>query len=316
MRTTLKTLICAALCCAASSVFAVAPPGTTTSIAFGYPDCNTHVGSVSLTGDTNPDVYVQTHTTLTVGGGDVTDGKVHLFIATDGLGNVVSVANNVLWVNLSGSGQDVDGTGHACFPLDLENLSAFGLNPVTCATGLVGFQGQYIGQGSAGNSTVEMDLTIQCAGCGTNTNFTIGLEQTDGPGSPCPGTYHCWTYILAVQNCTDSDLTNVKIQGGTSAWIDTGATVTADNGFIVTNVANRGGHNQVFTLNGALAQGATVHVTVHVCGRVSRHCGDVMYLSGPWSSTGTKVSDGSKVTTGYAGRAAAVVDCDTGTCQP
>ena len=83
MKITLKTLICAALCCAASSVFAVAPPATTTSIAFGNPDCNTHVGSVSLTGDPNPDVYVQTHTTLTVGGGDVTDGKVHLFIATD-----------------------------------------------------------------------------------------------------------------------------------------------------------------------------------------------------------------------------------------
>jgi hypothetical protein len=210
----------------------------------------------------------------------------------------------------------VDGTGHACFPLDLEDLSAFGLNPVTCSTGLVGFRGQYLGQGSAGNSTVETDLTIQCAGCGTNTNFTIGLEQTFGPGSPCPGSHHCWDYVLTVQNCTDSDLTSVKIQGGTSAWLDAGATtVTNDQGFAET-FSNKGRNNQVWTLTGALAQGETVQITVHVCGGVSRHCDDVMYLSGPWSATGTKVSDGSKVTTGYTGRAAATVDCDTNTCQP
>jgi hypothetical protein len=313
MRTILKTLICTALCCAAWPAFAVAPLPTDTSMAFGYPDCNTHVGSVSLTGDSNPDVYVQTHTTFQAGGGDVTDGKVHLFIATDGFGNVVSVANAVTWVNLSGGGQDVDSTGHACFPLNLEDLSAFGLNPVTCSTGLVGFQGQYIGQGSAKNSTVETDLTIQCAACGTNTNFTIGLEQTDGPGSPCPGSHQCWTYVLTVQNCTDSDMTGVKIQGGTSAWLDYPATVSNDKGFAQT-FKRTGGNNQVWTLTGNLAQGDTIHITVHVCGTVSRHCGDVMYLSGPWSATGTKTSDASKVTTGYTGRAAAVVDC-TATCQ-
>ena len=310
-----KSLICTILCVAASAAFAVAPPPTTTSMAFGYPDCDTHVGSISLTGDSNPDVYVQTHTTIDGGGGDVTEGKVHLFIATDGFGNVVSVANAVTWVNLSGGGQDVDGTGHACFPLDLEDLSAFGLNPVTCTTGLVGFRGQYLGQGFAGNSTIETDLTVECAACGTNTNFTIGLEQTVGPGSPCPGTYHCWEYVLTVQNCTDSDLTNVKIQGGTSAWLDSGATtVTNDKGFAV-SVSTKKGNNQVYTLTGALAQGDTVQITVHVCGRVSRHCGDVMYLSGPWSATGTRVSDATKVTTGYTGRAAAVVDC-TANCTP
>ena len=314
MKTTLKTLVCTALCCAASAAFGMGgpPPDSDTSMAFGFPDCNTHVGSVSLTGDSNPDVYVQTHTTTA--GGDVTDGKVHLFIATDGFGNVVSVANNVTWVNLSAGGQDVDGTGHACFPLNLENLSAFGLNPVTCSTALVGFQGQYIGQGHASNSTVATDLTIQCSACGTNTNFTIGLEQTDGPGSPCPGTHHCWQYVLTVQNCTDSDLTGVKIQGGTSAWLDYPAIVSNDKGFAQT-FKRTGGNNQVWTLTGNLAQGETIRVTVNVCGKVSRHCGDVMYLSGPWSASGTKVSDASKVTTGYTGRAAAIVDCTAG-CTP
>jgi hypothetical protein len=312
MKTTLA-LICTALCCAVASAFAVAPPDTVTSMAFGYPDCDTHVGSVGLSGDAANDVYVQTHTTLTSGGGDVTDGKVHLFIATDGLGNPTSVAGNVLWVNLSAGGQDVDGTGHACFPLNLDDLSAFGLNPVTCSTGLVGFQGQYIGQGSAKNSTVQTDLTIQCGDCGTLTNLTIGLEQTLGLGNPPPGYDGCanggWTYVLTVQNCTPFDLTGVKAQGGTAGWLDASqTTATAPFGSISIKNNNK---NQVITWIGDLDSGESVDITVHVCGKIkaSTACGTLMFLSGPWSATYTDPDTGLPVKTDYTGRAQLTVTC-------
>ena len=135
-----------------------------------------------------------------------------------------------------------------------------------------------------------------------------------GPGSPCPGTHNCWTHVFTVQNCTDSDLTNVKIQGGTSAWLDYPSTVSNDKGFAQSS-ERKGRNNEVWTLTGSLAQGETVQVTVDVCGTVSNHCDEVMYLSGPWSASGKKTSDGSKVTTGYTGRAAAMVDCSGG-CTP
>lgn len=280
------------------------------------------VASVGLNG-VGPDVSIQT--TTTANGGPVTDGKVQLDIATDGMGNPTSIANNQCWVRVDGmgGGQDVDANGHACFPVDLDNLSTLGLDAcgfallnATCSTPAVGFRARYIGEGAAHNSSVQADLTINCATCGMDNDFRIGISAVDGAGSPCPGTHHLWSYTFTVQNCTDSNMRNVKIQGGTGAWLDATQTVTNDDGFSV-DFVNRGRNNRVWTLTKAMfAQGETVHVTVNVAGTVSNNCGELMYISGPWSATGTKISDNTKVTTEHTLRAAVTVDCDMGNCQP
>lgn len=92
MKTTLKTLICTALCCAAASAFAVAPVETSTYMEFyAPPGCSgSTVGSVSLTGDSNPDVYIQSTTFTSLF--DVTSGFAQVQIATDTFGNPTSAA--------------------------------------------------------------------------------------------------------------------------------------------------------------------------------------------------------------------------------
>ena len=318
MKTTLKALICTALCCAAWSAFAGPPPPSTTAMAFkGTTDCSgPDVGSVALNGAGTPDASIQT--TTTTGGNPVTGGKVQLDIATDGLGNPTSVALNLCWVRIDGpgGGTDVDANGQACFPVDLDGLSTLGLDAcgypladVTCDIPLVGFRARYIGEGDAQNSSVQTDLTIECDECGTSTDLTIGLSDVDGLGSPPPGYSGCWEYTLTVQNCTDSDLTGIKAQGGTAGWLNAADTsVTAISGTATISYNRR---NQVITWIGDLAQGESVDITVHVCGTIkpSTACGTIMFLSGPWSATFTDPDTALPVKTDYTGRAQLTVTC-------
>jgi len=338
MKITLKTLICTALCCAASSAFAggMSPPPTTSIMTFKAPTSPTPctgvaVGSVSLNGAGMPDVNIQTTTYLaptptpTASPSPVPiGGKVQLDIATDGLGNPTSVTNNTCWVRIDQmmGGVDTDANGQACFPVDLDGLSALAgltdcngdpvtLNNVSCPTRPIGFQARYIGQGTAHNSTVQTDLTIDCAsgGCGTNTNLTIGLEQTTGVGAPPPGYSGCWEYVLTVENCTPFDLTGVKAQGGTAGWLNAGDTAVTVTSGTATISYNR--KNQVITWIGDLAQGESVDITVHVCGTIkpSTACGTTMWLSGPWSATYTDPNTMLPVKTDYTGRAQLTVTC-------
>jgi len=250
-------------------------------------------------------------------------------IATDNMGKPTSAGSAFCWVDITGSGGvDLDSNGHACFPVDLDNLASLGLTcnmmplqNVTCPTGPIGFRIHYVSSGPncsfSGGFTVGTDLTINCGGvCGTNTNFTIGYELADGPGNPCPGSSHCWTYIMKVQNCTATDLTNVKIQGGLAAWINVAQTVVTSDVAPQPTIYQPGhSNNRIVQWIGNIPQGTEVNITVTVCGTVSRHCGTVMGLSGNWSATGHDPS-GNEVTTGYTGTVEATVDCDTTTCIP
>jgi hypothetical protein len=331
MKTTLKTLICTALCCAAWSAFA-APAPTTTAMAFkAAAGCaGPSVGSVSLSGNSDPDVYIQSTTTVTSSGLPVTSGFAQVQIATDGLGNPVSAGfPGVCWIAIAQ--MDVDTTtGQACFPVDLEGLSSLTalmncddtpvtLTNVNCDTGSVGFRIHYNGAPTFNNSfSVANDLTIECAECGTNSSFTMTDPSVDGAGNPCPGSHHCWDYTFTVENCTDSPLTNIKIQGGTGAWLERDTqtvSISPSSGWSITS-KNTGKNNRVWTISGgSLAIGDSVEVTVHVCGTVGSVCDAVQYISGPWSATGTKTTDNSKVTTTHTGRASFFVDCSED-CQP
>jgi len=311
------------MCCAAVSAFAV-PAATITSVAFkGAAGCTgSNVASVSLSGDTTPDVYVQSTTVTTSGGVPVTSGVAQLQIATDAAGKPTSVANQVCWVRIDGSGAGVtaDSSGHACFPVDLDNLSTlsgspncngFPLQNVTCPTGPIGFRVHYVGQSGVFHESFSdgTDLTINCQGaCGTNTNFTIGYQLASGPGNPCPGSTQCWDYIMTVQNCTAKDFTNVKIQGGTAGWLNQSqTTATSDVNPQPTVTAVGNGKNKVITWIGDIPQGTEVNITVHVCGTVARTDGTTEYLSGPWSAKGYD-TDGNFVTTGYTGQVSIVTD--------
>lgn len=297
---------------------------------YAPPGCSgSTVGSVTLTGDSNPDVYIQSTTVVTSSGLPVTSGFAQVQIATDGFGNPVSTGyvGTICWIAIAQT--DVDTNGQACFGVDLEGLSSLtGLTncdntPVTltnvnCDTGSVGFRIHYNGAPTFGNSfSVANDLAIECGECGTNSSFTMTDPSVDGAGNPCPGSHHCWDYTFTVENCTDSPLTNIKIQGGTGAWLERDTQVVTTNpssGWTITS-KNTGRNNKVWTISGgSLAIGDSVDVTVHVCGTVSNNCDEVMYLSGPWSATGTK-PDNSKVTTTHTSRASFFVDCSED-CQP
>lgn len=329
MKTTLKTLICTALCCAASSAFAVPAPTTTSMDFYAPPGCSgSTVGSVTLTQDSNPDVYVHSTTVVTSSGLPVTSGFAQVQIATDGMGNPTTVANNACWVALDSLQMPVNTmTGEACIGIDLEGLSSVTatdcngnsvtLANVTCTTGDIGLRVHYVGQGpDFGTSfSVANNLGTTCAV--TCSGFTMSDPSVSGAGNPCPGSHHCWDYSFTIQNCTGGTLTNVKIQGGTAAWLerDTQAvTITPSAGWTITS-KNTGKNNKVWTLSGgSIADQSSVVVSVHVCGTVSNTCDAVEFLSGAWSATGT-ASDNTKVSTTHTGQASFTVDC-TENCQP
>jgi hypothetical protein len=85
MKTTLKTLICAALCCAASAAFADPPPDSTTSMTFKDPTVANCAGAIVGSVGLGPGNDVSIQTTTTANGNPVTGGKVQLDIATDGI---------------------------------------------------------------------------------------------------------------------------------------------------------------------------------------------------------------------------------------
>ena len=338
MKTTLKTLICTALCCAAWSAYAQVSQDTTTAMAFkGAAGCTgADVPSVPLSGNSNPDVYIQSTTTLNTCSPSgcttfpVTSGVAQVYIATDGLGNPTSVANNACWVALTGLETSVNTSGQACIGIDLEGLSSIAatdcnnnavtLTNVNCSTRTVGFFVDYMGD--LESSSVANDLTVDCNPCGTNSGFSMGDPAVTGAGNPCPLSRHEWSYTFTVQNCTDSPMTSIKIQGATSGWLDAvNQSVTilpTVEGWSITSKTT-GRNNRVWTIKQiqghTLAIGASVAVRVSVTGRVSNNCDEVMYLSGPWSATGTKTTDNTQVTTTYTSRASLFVDCSED-CQP
>jgi len=296
MKTTLRTIICTALCCAAVSAFAVPPlPNGSTALAFkdaSVANCaGSLVTSVSLNGAGTADVSIQTTTTSSVGQPYIDQGKVQLEIAVDTTtGNPTSVAGAALpggtFVRIDGTpgGGQNPSSGICCFPVDLDNLASLNIqvgtdgmgNPiylqnVTCSIPLVGFRAHYVTGGGATHVDTHFstaaDLTINCNACGSSTNVTIGIQRTSGQGLPTPGHSYCWTYRITVQNCTGFDLTGVKIQGGTAGWLNPGDT-TAVSDVNPQPTIKYNNRNQVITWTGNLANGQSVDIDVGVCGSI------------------------------------------------
>jgi hypothetical protein len=327
MKTTLKIFICAVLCGAAYSAFATPVPNGSTTLAFKDACGGNLVTSVGLNGAGTPDVYIETTTISSVGQPYIDQGRVQLEIAVDLLGNPTSVALVNHWVRIdTAAGGGLHPTsGVCCFPVDLDGLSSLGVgvNNVTCSTPLVGFRAHYITGGGMTHVDTHLsnsaDLTINCSACGTSTSLTIGIKLTSGQGSPTPGYGGCWTYRITVQNCTGSDLTGVKVQGGTAGWVNTTSAIADLAPAAAIKLNNK---NQVITWIGDLMNGQSVNIDVTVCGSIkpSQVCtpcdqldtpvaGSVLYLSGPWSAAYTDPVTLLPAKTDYTGRVSLTVAC-------
>jgi hypothetical protein len=318
MKTTLTTLICTALCCAASSAFAMGPPpaNAQTSIAFNPNPANLVPGT---------DVTITTTTTSTgidplITTAIIDEGKVAIQVATDGLGNLVPSAPGVTWVDLDLLGEKSPSGGVASFPIDLNNISSLSstvlINP-TCPAfdqKLIGFRAHYITGGGMVHADTHFSpgasVTISCNPCGTLNNISIAVAQVGGPGSPPPGFTGCWTFTITVQNCTGQNLTGVKIQGGSNGWTDNTQTTASSTGGSneSLNVKNNN-KNSVITWTGDIAQGETVAIDVTVCGTIkaTTACGTVLTLNGPWSAAYTL--GGVPMKTPYTGQLTIEVTC-------
>jgi hypothetical protein len=350
-----KTLICTVLCSAACSAFAarLSPastptatatphatpfPGTTT-LAFYSDACggaSTTTATLNGVGGGTRDVLYQTTTASAAGAHAISAGEVMLFIATDGSGNPASVASNKCWVRIDGSGHGrvPDAKGNCCFPVDLGGLANLGLtdckgNPlrnVTCDTRAVGFRAQYHPKGPPylvkTHFSVGSDLLIACAACGTKGAVTVGSKLVRGNGNPLRSECDTWVYRITVQNCTGYDLTNVKVQGGTSDWTTLKNVAANIDGTSPVKLSTKettgaGGATTAITWAGNLNKGDTldIDITVYGCIAASQVCngcdtlntpvaGSVLYLSGPWSAVytdphyplGTKSTDSPRVT--------------------
>jgi hypothetical protein len=181
---------------------------------------------------------------------------------------------------------------------------------------LIGFRAHYITGGGMVHAdnhfSIGASVEIACNPCGTSTDLTIAVAQASGPGSPPPGFTGCWTFTITVQNCTDSDLTGVKIQGGSNGWTDNTQTQASasggSNGDLVIKNNNK---NSVITWTGDIAQGETVSIDVTVCGTIKAKtaCGTVLFLNGPWSAAFTDPDTLLPVKTDYTGRLTIEVTC-------
>jgi len=311
MKTTLKTLICTALCCAAWSAFAGGPPPDNASTAIAFKDAcaGSVVTSVGLNGAGTADVYVVTTTTgleVAITPDVVDEGKVQLRISANtstGLPTTVSDPDQ-RWVRIDTApmGGATPSGGVCCFAVDLDNLASLGISwidpdtglPVTlknatCDNTTIGFQSHYVGGGGQvhadEHSSAGTPLTIECDECGTSENLTLSEGSLLGPSevvAPLGNT--CWTYTFTVENCTDSNLTNVKVQGGTSGWTSL-SSATATKG---TPTIKNNNKNSIITWIGDLAVGESVDITVRVCGSLKGSaCGTTQFLSGPWSAAYT-----------------------------
>jgi hypothetical protein len=327
MKTTLKTLICAALCCSAWSAFAGAPPPPNASTAITFTsDCTNAITSAS---PTDP-VVVKTTTTSSDPAitAVIDDGKVQLQIAANNnTGEPTTVSDpDLRWVRIDGAGAGTSPSGGvACFPVDLDglfdlnitwtlpDLTVVRLQNVTCDNTTVGFRANYItggGNPHADNHfSAGTPLTIECDECGTSEDLTLSEGNLTGPSqvaAPLPNT--CWTYTFTVENCTDSAISGIKVQGGTSGWttLNVGTTSATSGSFVVKN----NNKNSVITWTLDLASGESASITVGVCGSLKASaCGTTQFLSGPWSAVFIDPDTNEPVKTDYTDRFSIGVVC-------
>jgi len=301
-----KTLIRAAICLAVtmSGVAQAGPPTPgNTSITFS-------ASPAVLSGDSAADVCITTTTTSEAGQPAIDEGKVVIYLATDGTvldaglnpigGAPVPAASAVYWMPLNDPGLNPS-SGVTALDVDLDALGF--------VDGTVGgFKAHYV---TGGGSTkvaqhwspaVDLEAIVSCA-----PGLHLGAALATGNGSPAPGYEGCWTFRITLQNCTGNDLYGVKVQGGTNGWAP--MTVFGQSTGSVSVRENK--KNQVLTWMVDIANGATETLNVTVCGKVkpSTPDGTILFLSGAWSAVYD--DDGDPLTptvkTDYTGRVSVTV---------
>jgi hypothetical protein len=263
------------------------------------------------------DVTISTLTSSTLGQPYIDQGKISIQIATNGAGLPVPALNAVNWVTVLLN--QSPSAGVVSFPIDLENLTALNSSLLNMTGGMTaGFRAHYVTGGGQTHADThfsdQIDVTLGYASLCSG--VTIGATRTDGNGAPTPGSVGPWKFTIHTSNCSGSNLTGVKIQGGTNGWGTlTGATYNlAPTSFVVKNNKN----NEVITWTGNLANGQSVDIEVTMDGSIKPNAtcspdanfpvpGSIVGLSGEWSAS--YVLGGVSYKAGYTGKVSMTVVC-------
>jgi hypothetical protein len=203
------------------------------------------------------------------------------------------------WTTLNGSGEDLDQPG--------ENSTTVNFDTTGLGGSIIGFRSHYVPGGGAHvpaeSTSPAVDLVINAASSCSGVN--VGATLAAGNGTPNPGDSGPWTFRISVENCTGVDLTDVKVQGGTSGWTTYGGFSVPDGTVTLKSMPKK---TQVLTWIVDIANGQTKTIDVTVNGTVpcSAQDGQILFISGPWSAvfddgSGPQKSD-------YSGRVSLTVD--------
>lgn len=243
-------------------------------------------------------------------GAFITQGRVHVKLATytDPLTQLTTLSP---CAGSNGWSPDLN-VGNT---LNASAPSAVADAPITLgySAATVGVRVEYEPAGSGYHQT-----TINCQDFNVNSapvcraGLNIYEEAVDGPSVLPSNSFKqtisgsgTWQLLITVENCNPFGVTNVKAQGGTSAWttpaLASGPTLGGFSILKKTSTNKSGGTNYVITWN-IPSMDAYQKATVLVNLSGSIQCGQTLPLNGAWSvlSDQTPKSDYTGITTVYA----------------
>lgn len=257
---------------------------TTSTISFSPGGTVTEGTEVTLTGNVVCTGTQHTCPTPPIG------GKIQIqMLQLGGVGVACGTADAVWSDHIAGGpGIDPDEDGNASVTFDTSGLGG----------SVIGFRSHYVtpggGHAPATSTSACLPLTInpesECSG------LTIAADLTAGNGTPAPDDSGPWTFRIRVQNCTGTNLTGIKAQGGSNGWAPIpGPFASNINPSAGSYTVKENKKNQVVTWTLNLADGAEATLNVNVNGTIpaSSACspnpdipiaGTTRYLSGPWSA--------------------------------
>lgn len=156
--------------------------------------------------------------------------------------------------------------------------------------GAFSFRGSYFLGGTFPSFSPCVDLTVMAANSddpcdGLDPVVHIYATGAGGPGEVRPGETGAWSFTIKILNCTSTDLTSLKVQGGTSGWTTSSGAI-ASSGTVTSRSAGKS-KTVIFSWTTDLFDRDAESITVNVNGTVPLGAlvGDILDLSGAWSAS-------------------------------
>jgi len=170
----------------------------------------------------------------------------------------------------------------------------------------IGFRTHYIG-GNTGfkeSKSPCVDLVVSAAANCSDGTVHLTASSATASGTPTVGSTLNYSYTMTVRNCTGSNLTGVKVQGGTSGWT-TFDGFHKDDGDVSLSTKNK---TTVVTWTVDLDDQETRAIEIDLKGAIKNATpiGTVLYLSGPWSAA--YILGGQALKSDYTGRVSVTVE--------